>query len=308
MRRLWRPKGLRRSTRSAFSGNVERYRRLLLACALCVVPASFASANEVALPSEQSGPQSTNALSTLAQAPSNNDFSLSLGGAAWSGDFGSSSTTDIAAGLLSARYKAGDWRLSATLPYTRITTAGDIFLGIDATPLIVRPQTTALRRVNEGLGDLTLGVAYAVPTAPRLGVDLQLLGGLKIPTASAGSRVSTGQVDFSLGGEVSKTFGRVVPFASVVYRDFGNSPSLHLRDGVATSVGASYVFPNLVVANLTYDYARSASRFVRDADEIVPSLSYKFRRSAVRLSSYCSFGVSSGAPAISGGLSLSKSL
>ena len=235
------------------------------------------------------------------------DFAISLGGSAWSGNFGSKSTTDIAAGLLSAQYDRGDWRLSATLPYTRITTSGDVFLGIDATPLIVRSQVTALRRVNEGVGDLTLSVSYLTHALPKAGVDIELLGGLKLPTASTSSRVSTGQVDFSLGTEISKPIGRLVPFISVVYRDFGSSASLPLRDGVATSAGFSYVFSSRLVANVSYDYSRSASRFVGDANEIVSSVSYKFTRLKIRLSGYASAGLSSGAPGFSGGLSLARS-
>ena len=241
------------------------------------------------------------------QGPSQRDrFSLSLGGSAWSGDFGSPSTTDISAALLSAQYQRGDWRLSATLPYTRITTAGDIFLGIGATPLVVRSDTASRRRVNEGVGDLTLGVSYLTHIAPQSGVNIELLGGLKVPTAPASSRVSTGQTDFSIGTEVSKPLGRLIPFLSIVYRDFGSSSLLPLRDGIATSAGASYVFSPRLVANLSYDYAKSASRFIQDANEIVSSVSFKFNRSGLRLSSYASAGLSSGAPGISGGISIAR--
>ena len=231
---------------------------------------------------------------------------LSLGGSAWSGDFGSHSTTDISAGLLSAQYNRGDWHVAATLPYTRITTAGDVFLGIGATPLIVRPETTSVRRVNEGVGDLTLNASYLTPGLPALGLDIELLGGVKIPTASSASRVSTGKSDFSLGSELSRPIGRIVPFVSVIYRDFGSSSRLPLRDGIASSVGASYVVSDQIVVNASYDYARSASHFVSDAHEIVASASYRFPHYNIRLSSYASAGLSQGAPAISGGLSLEK--
>ena len=233
-------------------------------------------------------------------------MTLSLGGSAWSGDFGSRSTTDISAGLLSAQYNRGDWHVAATLPYTRITTAGDVFLGIGATPLIVRPETTSVRRVNEGVGDLTLNSSYLTPGLPALGLDVELLGGLKIPTASSESRVSTGKVDFSLGGEISRPIGRIVPFVSVVYRDFGSSSRLPLRDGIASSVGASYVISDHIVVNASYDYARSASHYVSDAHEIVASASYRFPHYSVRVSSYAAAGLSQGAPGISGGLSLAK--
>ena len=235
------------------------------------------------------------------------NFSLSVGASAWSGDFGSPSTTTISAALLSGAYSLGDLHLSATLPYTRITTAGAIFLGLGAAPLIVQPQTGLRKRVNEGVGDLTFNASYVLHPLPSTGLEVELLGGLKAPTAAASSHVSTGEADVSFGAELSRPFGRLVPFASLVYRDFGSPPQSRLRDGPASSVGLSYVIADRWVANASYDYARSASRFVADSHELVSSLSYKFARSRVRVSAYASAGLSSGAPAVSGGLSLGRS-
>ena len=306
---------LKRSTQSVFCASARQIRLAIIAVGTSIpLGLSVAHADELVFLSPAPSTQTTSTTSfNTGRDPAGpeptrrNDFAVSLGGSAWSGDFGSRSTTDIAAGLLSGQYNRGDWRLSATLPYTRIATSGDVFLGIGATPLIVRPQVQVLRRVNEGIGDLTLGASYLTHALPKVGVDIELLGGLKLPTASASSHVSTGQVDFSLGTEISKPIGSLVPFVSVVYRDFGSSASLPLRDGIATSVGTSYVFSSRLVANLSYDYARSASRFVGDAYEIVSSVSYKFPRSGIRLSSYASAGLSSGAPGVSGGLSLTRS-
>ena len=307
--------GLRRSTQLGCYGSANR---LWLATAVTAIVlftnATTARADETStIASSSSSVEGSTPLiakvggvSESEELPHRDAFSLSLGGSAWSGDFGSKSTTDISAGLLSAQYDYGEWRLSATLPYTRITTAGDIFLGIGATPLVVRSDVASRRRVNEGIGDLTLGVSYLTHTAPQIGVDIELLGGLKVPTASTSSHVSTGQVDFSVGTELSKPIGKLVPFVSVIYRDFGSSPFLALRDGIATSVGASYVFSPQLVANVSYDYARGASHFIQDSHEIVSSVSYKFFRSGLRLSSYASAGLSSGAPGISGGISLTK--
>ena len=233
-------------------------------------------------------------------------FSVSIGASAWSGDFGGPSTTTISATLLSATYRLNDLHLSATLPYTRISTAGDIFLGLGATPLIVRAQAAAPSRVNSGIGDLTFSGSYVLHPLSHDELEVELLGALKAPTASTSSHLSTGQADVSFGAELSRPFGRVIPFGSLVYRSFGDSAQYRLRDGPAASVGASYVVTNRLVLNASYDYARSASRFVSDAHELVSGLSYGFAHTGVRISAYASAGLSSGAPAVSGGLSLSK--
>ena len=234
------------------------------------------------------------------------NFSASLGASAWSGDFGSHSGTTISVQSFTGSYKKDDLRLSVTLPYTRIDTRGNIFIGLGATPLVIRSATTTARRVNDGLGDVTINGSYVLHVVPDAGLDLELLGALKAPTASSGSRLSTGKTDFSFGAEVLKSYGRFAPFASLVYRDFGSSAQYRLRDGAATSVGLSYVVARRWIADISYDYARSASRFISDSHELVSSTSYRFERTNVRLSAYVSTGLSSGAPAVSGGFSLRK--
>ena len=250
------------------------------------------------------------AAAAAAAAPFNvfppGSLSASLGASAWSGDFGSRSTTTISAALLTGVYKWEDLRLSATLPYSRIDTRGDIFLGLGATPLIVRPENNPSRHVGDGLGDITFNASYVLHPLPSAGVDVELLGAVKAPTASAGSRLSTGRTDFSFGAEVLKTAGRFAPFASFVYRDFGSTSQFRLRDGAATSIGVSYLVTSRWIADISYDYARSASHYVSDSHEIVSSASYKLERFALRLSAYASAGLSSGAPAVSGGLSIGK--
>ena len=246
------------------------------------------------------------AANALGLVPGN--FSVSAGASAWSGDFGSTSTTTISVQSLSGSFRKDDLRLSVTLPYSRIDTRGNIFLGLGATPLIVRPDTTSAKRVNDGLGDLTFNGSYVLHLLPNAGLDLELLGAVKAPTASASSRLSTGKADYSFGAEVLQSYGRIAPFASLVYREFGSSQQYRLRDGAATSIGLSYVLAKRWIADVSYDYARSASRFVGDAHELVSSTSYNFDHPAIRVSAYVSAGLSSGAPAVSGGVSLRKTL
>ena len=235
-------------------------------------------------------------------------LSLSAGGSAWSGDYGAPTSTEIRAALLNARYAMGDLRLTASLPYMRIKSNGTVFTGIGATPLIVAPTIPMGQRKREGWGDLTLGASYRLPLPPSTGFDFELTGKVKLATASAASGVSTGQTDYSVGGELSKPMGALVPFVSVTWRQFGDAPGWDLRNGVATSVGASYVFANRMTAVLSYDYAQAASRFVSDAHEIGAAVSIPVYNDRLRLTAFGSRGLSKGAADFSGGLSLSVNL
>ena len=232
-------------------------------------------------------------------------LTLGAGGSTWSGDYGGPTQTSISAALLTSRYSLGDLRLSASLPYMRIKSAGAVFTGIGGTPLIVSPLFTTSKRTREGLGDLTIGTAYLWPTARSWGLDVEFIGRLKLPTAS-NSAISTGKTDYSIGTELSKPIGRLVPFASVTYRSFGSNREWTLKDGVATSVGTSWLINKSIVGSVSYDYAQRASRFIADSHEIVASLSSRLWKSKFRLSGFASAGFSRGAAAASGGLSLSS--
>ena len=235
------------------------------------------------------------------------NLSLSGGYSRWSGDYGAPTETTIQAALLNARYAIGDFRLTASLPWMRIKSDGTVFTGIGATPLIVAPTIPMGQRMRKGWGDLTLGAAYAVPLDRASGLDLELIGRVKLPTASDASGVSTGKTDYSVGAELSKRMGPLAPFVAVSYRKFGDVPGWDLHDGVSTSVGASYRFQNRVTAVVSYDYSQAASRFVKDSHEIVGAVSLPVA-DRLRLTGFGSAGLSKGAADVSGGVSLSVSL
>jgi len=239
-------------------------------------------------------------------APSPSALTLGLGGSDWSGDYGYTSNTNIAAALLTARYSVGNLRLSASLPWMRIDSLSTVYAGVDGAPLVVAPGAWAGRSRREGVGDLTLGSAYLIQTPPAWGVDVDAFARIKLPTGA--SRISTGQTDVSFGADVSRPIGRLAPFVTLGYRHFGDLPTLPLHDGFAGSVGASYLFANRVTVLAAYDYAERTSRFIADASDLTGSVSAPIGRSGLRLTGYAAAGLSSGAADVSGGLSLSLGL
>ena len=248
------------------------------------------------------------ALAAETDAGSSTALSLSAGASGWSGNYGASTSTEIRAALLNARLAVGDLRLTASLPWMRIKSNGTVFTGIGATPLIVAPTIPMSQRKRDGWGDLTLGAAYSLPIDRSSGLDFEINGRVKVPTASDASGVSTGKTDFSFGAEVSQRMGAFVPFAAVSYRKFGDAGTWDLHDGFATSVGASYMFPNRITLVASYDYAQAASRFVADAHELTGAVSLPLPGDRLRVTGFGSAGLSRGAADFSGGVSLSVTL
>lgn len=231
-------------------------------------------------------------------------FGVSLGTSIAAGNFGSGQGSQLWSTALGVRYAVGTLRLTASIPYLRIRSRGLIFSGIDSTPVIVAARPGGPRMTNSGLGDATFGAAYTLPTGEGR-PEIELSGRVKFPTATRSSQLSTGKTDFSAGLQVTQSVGRLAPFASVTYRIFGDPAGINLRNGFAASAGTSFALGGRAVGLISYHYARTASALVRDSHELFAGASTKLGHAPLRATAYATAGLSRGAAARSGGLSLS---
>lgn len=232
---------------------------------------------------------------------------ITLGAATWDGRFGGRTGNTISAVLLNVRQRLGPLRIDATLPWMRIRSQSTIFTGINGTPLVVGPSIPMTRPRRQGLGDLTLGASWLAAAQDAAGLDIDLSARVKLPTAADSTQLSTGKTDYAFGVEVARTMGAVTPVARINYRVFGDPTGWTIRDGIATSVGASVALPGQGIFLLSYDYAERTSRFIRPAHEIVGGASAPIG-DRFRLTAYASGGLSSGAAAFSTGVSLTLAL
>lgn len=173
-------------------------------------------------------------------------------------DFEDRSRTDYYRIPFAARVTRGPLRVSASIPYLVVNGFGPV-VGtggddeVEDTP--EREEDT-----RRGWGDLRLTGRYRLPRSALAGFELDLLGRVKLPTASRSQRLGTGEVDFALGGELSRQIGRTEPFASVQYRINGDRPDFDYRNTMAASIGASLRLSRRTRASLSYDYSQSRIR------------------------------------------------
>jgi hypothetical protein len=207
-----------------------------------------------------------------------------------SGDYGTGVKTDIIVAPLSLRYKTGNLRFTATLPWLRIDGSSAI-VGDGSGGVIIDPN--APRTVRDGLGDVSLGMAYAIPE-DRLGFGLDLSARVKLPTASKTEGLGTGKVDVSVGAEVSKTIGSITPFASVGYRMPGDPAGFDLHNAFNASAGASVAMGKSVLI-ASYDYRETTSTLAKDSHEIFGAFSTPLN-DRLNFTVYGSGGLSDGAP------------
>ncbi len=190
----------------------------------------------------------------------------------------------------------------------RIKSDGTFFAGLGGTPLFVAPGIRSLPRVRSGLGDITLGAAYALPNPEARGFDLEVSGRVKLPTASDSSQLSTGKADYSVGADVSKTMGRITPNLSATYRTYGDTRLWQFRNGFDVMAGVAYAVTPKSAVIVSYEYVQAASRFIGDSHEIVVGTSLPVGGDRFRLSGYGAAGLSRSAADVSGGISLSATL
>lgn len=263
-------------------------------------PVSPSSATSTVSPS--SVPQAMERLSR-----SDTTADVSLGTIYAGGKFGTGSNTTIWSSALGARVRLGDVALTASLPWMRIESRSTIFTGIDATPILVAPNTSLARRTAKGFGDLTLGASYTIAPGSSP-IEIELSGRAKINTASDHSGLSSGKNDYAVGTDISLPIGKITPFVSFSYRFLGDTAVYDLRDGPAASAGASYALSSDSFLLASYHYSRAATRLVDDAHELFAGASTRIPGSPLRLTGFATAGLSRGAAAASAGLALSASL
>ena len=162
------------------------------------------------------------------------DFSISSGASLSSGRYGGADETRVSSSSLSLRSDLAGWQLGVTLPYLTIENGGDE-AAVAANGFVVQPGQG--RKRQSGYGDVQLRVERALPSSKLWPIETRIAANFKLPTGAR--RLSTGKVDTGVSVEFSRQFGRVTPYVSAGYRTFGDIGAFRLRDGWATSAGAT---------------------------------------------------------------------
>jgi hypothetical protein len=223
-----------------------------------------------------------------------------------SGDYGGPETTNIVVVPFSLRVSSGGLRVSATLPYLRIESPGNVVGGGDGPPIIIGSNAPSARGVREGFGDLSLGAAFTLPSKLFDALDVDLSGRIKLPTSSSTKSLGTGKTDFALATEFSYSIETWAPYLRLGYRFFGDLPSINIRNGPSASVGTTKQIGR-IVAIVSYDYSRATTPAVEDAHEVFAALSGPLS-GALNWTGYGIVGLSAGSPNFGLGLLLSAQL
>ena len=211
-----------------------------------------------------------------------------------SGDYGAPARTDIIVVPFSLRAKKGPFRLTATLPWLRLDGPANIVGGGEDGPIVIDPNAPSPQRVRKGLGDVSLGFDYAIPSDSLGGLEVDLGLRLKLPTSSRSRGLSTGKTDIGIVADISRPLGRVSPFLTLGYRIPGDPQGIDLRNSATVSAGTSLTFGKLVAIG-AYDYSGATSRLGFDSHSLFGALAGPLAK-RVTLTGYGTVGLSRGAP------------
>jgi len=227
---------------------------------------------------------------------------FSIGAGYKEGDYGTGERIETLSLPVGLRASAGSFQFSATLPYVRIDSPGNVVGGggLLGLPIIIDPTQPAARQRRSGLGDLRLGAAYTMPSES---IGLTFSTEVKVPTASAARGLGTGEMDYAVGAELSRTVGQVTPFAGIAYTLPGDPEGYDLRNSLSARAGAALQMSPTVRGHVSYGFAQSVSPLVPDEQQVAAGLNASLSQ-RLSLGLYGSAGLSEGAPDIGAGLQL----
>jgi len=219
------------------------------------------------------------------------------------GSYGAPEDTDIFLAPFSVGAKTGPFRVSVAVPYMHIEGPANVVGSADGRTIIIDPTRPTTREIRSGLGDVSLTAAYAVPPEAMGRFDVDLSARVKLPTASQSKGLGTGETDFGVSMDVSRTIGVWAPFFTVGYRWLGEPEGVDLHDTINASLGTSLVVGGTGVIIVSYDYISATSDLVDDAHEIFGAFSRPLN-DRVNWTVYGVAGLAEGSPDAELGLAL----
>ena len=212
------------------------------------------------------------------------------------GDYGTGVDSDIWNVPFGLKFELDPFVLRVTVPYVVIN--GPVTLvGDNPEPL---PGFTNTR---DGIGDVLVAASYVFFPEPQWLPVMEFTGKVKFGTASASKGLGTGEIDYALQFDVSKTFGIVTPFAGAGYKFIGDPSGIDLQNKAYASAGGSVRVASWLSAGVAYDWSQSSVPGRPDSHELSPFGTIKLGR-YFRIDPYAVIGLSQNAPDWGAGLQL----
>ena len=217
------------------------------------------------------------------------------------GHYGTDKDTNVLLGLTTFSAKTGNLEFDVGMPYMRISGRGLVVFDAAGNPIVINRRTSLPADVRTGFGDLNLSATYAIPPEVLGDFEVKFTGRVKLPTASAHRRLSTGKTDYGMSVDVSRAYGRWQPFVTAGYLISGQPATYSLKNTLSVSAGTSYELTDSLIAIVSYDFDSASSPLLASSQELFASFSWLVN-DKITLTGYATNGMSSGSPKVGAGL------
>lgn len=260
-----------------------------------------------------------------AQEASPTTVEVAVGANVTSGRYGLADRTTLVDLPLSVEAQHGDFRVSASLPYLWIE--GPFFVlpntdgGAPRPPAPPRdddgmgspgeppppppPESDTIVDTRDGIGDVDLIFTYLVPPIGDRWPYVDLGVRLKLPTASRGDFLGTGEIDVRPQVDLVLPLGDLMAIAGLGYQINGDGSGVDYRDTLSVYGGFLAQVGAELSLGLSYEWQQSASRVFDSTHELLPFASWDPWPDWT-VSAYGDVGLSEGAPDYGGGLRLGR--
>lgn len=178
------------------------------------------------------------------------------------GDYGSSSDTDVFTIPVSLSYEIDRWTYKVMVPYVYISGPADVVSGVG---FVGRSGVRSGGGSASGFGDPVFSATYATLQDPE-GLNLDLTGKLKLGIAD--ENFSTGESDLMFQADVYQSFGEWTPFGTLGYRFLGDPDAVNLKGGFYLAAGASYRLDEPTRVGAVLDWRESIRDGIDDEVEV----------------------------------------
>jgi hypothetical protein len=242
-------------------------------------------------------------LAPATRAATDGELSVSLGAEYTSGDYGTSSTTNIWYFPVTFGYESDRNRIALTVPYVSVEGTGNVVASLGGMGLR-RTTTNTRSRTESGLGDLLLVGSHKIGGSATSRVDLT--GKIKFGTADRNKNLGSGEDDFAVQLDAEKDYDRDTVYGSGGYKLLGDPPGVNYDNVLYGIVGVSHKLDQMHAAGVEL-YAQQAALPGTDGPfELTVFLSGRADRHA-RLTGYLIKGFSNGSPDWGAGVALKLS-
>lgn len=261
---------------------------LFLASAAIAVPSFAASTDSRA--SEATVGVDRTADTTELEIATGADYSI--------GKYGALVDTKVWSFPVDLKYRTGNLRLQASLPWVVMNGPGQLVGGV----IVSNPGSAATVK-RSGLGDLNLTAGYMLNRESGALPAFELSGSAKLPTAK--TTIGTGKTDFSAQLSAYKSLGSTAMlFGSVGYSWLGDPSAYQLENGITATAGLNLRPSETTNLGASFAYREPVAVGLKGQAVVSPYMTYRLnQRFGVTL--YGMAGLNDASPRLGAGVRLS---